>query len=230
LKVAAIVPVKTLNAAKSRLGRLLSADERGRLALWLLGRVAGTLTASGVVNATAVVSPDAAVLAWARQAGLEALLQSAGDLNAAVAIGSEWAQRLGATALLVILGDLPFLTVGDVRALTARGADLARRKAANGTGIAVLAPDRAGAGTNALYVAPPTALPFVFGAASRERFTELAARAHVTLGTFGSPGTAFDVDGAADLAILRRRMRWKAGEMGDAPPLPRQGRADERTA
>jgi 2-phospho-L-lactate guanylyltransferase len=230
VKVAAIVPVKTLDAAKSRLGRLLNADERGRLALWLLGRVAGALTSSGALSAAAVVSPDATVLAWARQAGLVALPQEAGDLNAAVTLGSAWASSLGAGALLVTLGDLPFLTEGEVRALTARGADLARRKATGRSGAAVLAPDRAGTGTNALYVAPPAALPFAFGIASRDRFTALAAQAGVALDTFESPGTAFDVDGAEDLAILRRRMHWPVGELGGIPPLPWQGRTNERTA
>jgi 2-phospho-L-lactate guanylyltransferase len=230
VNVAAIVPVKTLGAAKSRLGRLLDADERGRLALWLLGRVAGALVSSGAIAATAVVSPDAAVRAWARQAGLVALPQEAGDLNDAVALGADWARRLGADALLVTLGDLPFLTGGEVRALAARGADLARHASPAGAGIALLAPDRAGTGTNALYVAPPLALPFVFGVASHEQFTAVAARAGVRLDTFASPGTAFDVDGADDLAVLRRRMRWPAGALGDVPPLPGQGRADERTA
>ncbi|HEV2235449.1 MAG TPA: NTP transferase domain-containing protein, partial [Ktedonobacterales bacterium] len=202
----------------------------GRLALWLLGRVAGALTSSGAVCATAVVSPDAAVLAWARQAGLVALPQQAGELNDAVALGAGWARRLGADALLVTLGDLPFLTGGEVRALAARGADLARHPSPGAPGSAVLAPDRAGTGTNALYVAPPVALPFVFGAASRERFTALAAQAGVSLDTFTSPGTAFDVDGADDLTLLRRRMGWPVGALGDVPPLPGLGRADERTA
>ena len=230
MNVAAIVPVKTLDTAKSRLDAQLNADERGRLALWLLGRVADALGSSGAIGATAVVSPDAAVLAWARVAGLAALPQEAGDLNTAVALGSAWAHRLGAGALLVTLGDLPFLTGSEVRALIARGTTLARCEVPGRSGVAVLAPDRAGTGTNALFVTPPAALPFVFGFGSRQRFTALAAQAGVALAAFQSPGTAFDVDGADDLSLLRRRMRWPATGLGGIPPLPRQGRGHERTA
>jgi 2-phospho-L-lactate/phosphoenolpyruvate guanylyltransferase len=230
VNVAAIVPVKTLDAAKSRLGLVLDTEERGRLALWLLGRVAGALTASNAVSAMAVVSPDDAVLAWARAAGFAALPQESGELNTAVALGARWAENSGAGALLVTLGDLPFLTGGEVRALIARGSSLARRSRADRAGVAVLAPDRAGTGTNALYVAPPAVLPFAFGAGSRKRFMALALEQRVTIAIFDSPGTAFDVDGAADLALLRRRMRWPAAGLGGVPPLPRQGRNDERTA
>jgi 2-phospho-L-lactate guanylyltransferase len=229
VKVAAVVPVKTLDAAKSRLGLLLDAAERGRLALWLVGRVAGALTASGAVAATAVVSPDAAVLAWARAAGLVALHQQEGDLNDAVALGAAWAARLEAGALLVTLGDLPFLRAGEVRALVAQGTALALQVASGRPGTAVLAPDRAGTGTNALFAAPPSALPFAFGMGSRERFVAHAARAGVATEMFDSPGTAFDVDGADDLARLRRRMHWPATGLGGIAPL-RQGRDHERTA
>jgi 2-phospho-L-lactate guanylyltransferase len=229
VKVAAIVPVKTLDAAKSRLSLQLDADERGRLALWLVGRVAGALTSSGAVAATAVVSPDAAVLAWARAAGLAALPQQVGDLNDAVALGSAWAERLDVGALLVTLGDVPFVSAGEVRALVARGTALARQISPERLGAAVLAPDRAGTGTNALFVAPPGALPFAFGAGSRQRFEALAHQAGVAIEVFDSPGTAFDVDSADDLALLRRRMRWPAAGLGGIPPL-RRGRDHERTA
>jgi 2-phospho-L-lactate/phosphoenolpyruvate guanylyltransferase len=230
VNVAAIVPVKTLDAAKSRLGRLLDNDERSRLALWLLGRVVGALTESEAVAAIAVVSPDDAVLSWARHAGLVALRQEAGELNAAVTLGATWAKHVGAGALLVTLGDLPFVAGGEVRALIAQGRGLARRHADERSGVAVLAPDRAGTGTNALFAAPPLALPFAFGDGSRARFTALALERRVALETFEAPGTAFDLDSESDLVLLRRRMRWPAAGLSGVPPLPGHRGTDERTA
>jgi 2-phospho-L-lactate guanylyltransferase (CobY/MobA/RfbA family) len=146
-----------------------------------------------------------------------------------VTLGSAWAERLDAGALLVTLGDLPFISAGEVRALIARGTALARQAAPGRRGAAVLAPDRSGTGTNALFVAPPGALPFAFGAGSRQRFEALAAQAGVVIEVFDSPGTAFDVDGADDLALLRRRMHWPLAGLGGIPPL-RRGRDHERTA
>ncbi len=227
MKVAAVVPIKALGEAKTRLSEQLDARERGTLALWLLGRVTYAITSSGVVVRTAIVSPDRTVQDWARRAGMTALRQDAGDLNAALALGSQWACDVDAAALLVVLGDLPLLTEGDVRSLVARGADLRHQRTS--AGIAVLAPDRAGTGTNALLVSPPQALPFAFGEASRAQHVALARQHDVALATYASFGTAFDVDEPADLETMRHLVRWSPAP-GRAVGAPATRRCDERTA
>jgi 2-phospho-L-lactate guanylyltransferase len=247
--VAAVVPVKALGAAKSRLSAVLGEGERAALALWLLGRVVVAIGASGEVADVAVVSPDEAALDRARAEGAVALRQIEGDLGAAIEQGRRWAIGLGAEALLVALGDLPLLTGENVREMIAlalppashpggdgdgsyhggHGASRRERRGssilsssvspvssavnslgrgAGGLGRVVLAPDRAGTGTNVLLLRPPGSMPFAFGAGSYARHAALARRYGVTVATYRAAGTAFDVDGRADLAELRAGELW----------------------
>lgn len=198
--IAAVVPVKALTQAKTRLEGVLAPEARAALALWLLERVVGAIQTSGVVARVAVVSPDDQALARAAALGAVALRQEPGKLshglNRGLALGREWARAQGAVALLVALGDLPLLDAAEVRALVA----LADPSAA---GQVVLAPDRGEAGTNLMLLRPPDGLPFLFGRASFTRHAALARERGLTFAVYHSPGTGFDLDWPADLDELR---------------------------
>jgi 2-phospho-L-lactate/phosphoenolpyruvate guanylyltransferase len=224
VNVAAVVPVKALGAAKSRLKAVLDERARATLALWLVDRVVTAVRASGAVKWLAIVSPDASALAWAASAGITALPQHGGDLNDGLELGRQWARAAGAQALLVLLGDLPLLAPGDVRALVALAAETAERDP-NPAGVAVLAPDRAGAGTNALLLAPVGALPFAFGPESHRRHLALARRRGLLVATYRAPGTAFDVDRPADLDELCQAGLWPVGAL-EGPCAAASGRTD----
>jgi 2-phospho-L-lactate/phosphoenolpyruvate guanylyltransferase len=211
----AAVPVKTLRTAKSRLAAALSAPERAGLAEDMLRGVLRAITDSGVVAASAVVSPDPRALAIGVAAGAAALRQGSGDLNAALELARGWAVAGGADMLLVLLGDLPLLRASDINAMAEIAAD-----SVHGDPVVVMAPDRHGRGTNALLLRPPRALPFYFGADSYARHTRAAEAAGAELMIYRSPGTSFDLDTPADLADLR-------GAPGPAPggAQPLRGRA-----
>ena len=205
LRVVATVPVQALAGAKSRLAAVLAPDERAALTLRLLGGVLNALAAPGI-TARLVVSPDPAVLVAARAAGASALKQTAGrrdgpngldGLNAALGEAREWAERRGAEALLVVLGDLPLLSRADVAALLALAGDA--------PAAVVLAPDRHERGTNALLLRPPGAIPFAFGPGSLARHLEAAAARELPARLYRSPGTALDVDTPDDLAAVADR-------------------------
>jgi 2-phospho-L-lactate guanylyltransferase len=208
MKIVAVVPIKALDAAKTRLGAVLDADDRADLTLWLAGRVVTAIAASGIVERTIVVSPDAEVLRWAAGRGHATIRQRAGDLNAGIALGRDWALAAGAGTLLVALGDLPLLTPEDVRALADRACAASNAARGPAAGVAVVASDRAGTGTNLLLVAPPGALAPAFGPGSRARHEALAHAHGLRLDVYSAPGTAFDVDQPADLDELRSRGLW----------------------
>jgi 2-phospho-L-lactate guanylyltransferase len=236
VSVAAVVPVKALGTAKSRLGVVLGAEQRAELVLWLLERVVAAIAASGAVAHLAVVSPDTAALERAQALGAVALRQRAGELDAAVEQGQRWALDLGATALLVALGDLPLLTGDDIHALLAiagLSSDHARGAAVCDPDTltllsprVVLAPDRAGLGTNALLLQPPASMPFAFGAGSYARHLTLARAHGVMSATYRSLGTAFDVDDPADLAELRASGLCSAGAVAPGPRPEEGGSGD----
>jgi 2-phospho-L-lactate guanylyltransferase len=114
-------------------------------------------------------------------------------LNAALNLARAHAAAVGAQEILILPADLPLVTRADVNIMIESG----RRD-----GIA-LACDRAGTGTNALFLPVRSAFRFQFGADSRARHVAEAARAGRAPALVESPGLAFDVDTPADLDHLR---------------------------
>lgn len=176
----AIIPVRGLERAKTRLGEALDPEERRALVEGLLRRTVQAAISTPAIRAVAVVSPDPEALATAADAGAVALPQGGGGLNEGLAEGRAWARELGATALLVVPADLPAIGPGELGlVLTAARARLAAGRAGGrpAAALVVLVPDRAGAGTNVLLLAPPGAIPFRFGPGSRAAHAAAAARA-----------------------------------------------------
>ena len=86
----AIVPVKPLLIGKSRLGSVLSGEERARLNRMLLERTLGVLKDTPSIDGSLVVSRDPEVLAIAREFGSRTVLehgQTQTDLNLALITG-----------------------------------------------------------------------------------------------------------------------------------------------
>ena len=175
----AIIPVRGLERAKTRLGEALDPEERRALVEGLLRRtIRAALTTPGV-RAVAVVSPDPEALAVAADAGAVTLPQGGGGLNEGLADGRAWARELGATAILVVPADLPAIGPGELaQVLGAARARLAATRALGtpATALVALVPDRAGLGTNVLLLAPPGAVPFQYGPGSRAAHAGAAAR------------------------------------------------------
>ena len=72
----AVIPLKRLNRAKSRLTGALSPTERIALTLSLAERTLSALRNSGAIAQVVVVSPDPAAQAWAESRGAIALPHS----------------------------------------------------------------------------------------------------------------------------------------------------------
>ncbi|HEU5087799.1 MAG TPA: 2-phospho-L-lactate guanylyltransferase, partial [Roseiflexaceae bacterium] len=188
----ALVPVKSLALAKTRLAALLSADERRSLALAMLADVLEVLIAAPVVERVVVVSRDEAVLALARSTGVCSYTENAPDLNSALRRAALWSRQQGAPALAALHADLPLLTAGDVEALAlplTEGYD------------ASLAPAQDG-GTNAVAFRSSADLPFLFGGRSLARFERVAEARQLSARLVRSYGLEHDIDRPEDLVWL----------------------------
>jgi len=195
----AVVPAKPLGLGKSRLAGVLSRCERRALNERLLRHVLDVVIAVVGASRTVVVSRDATVLALARGLRARALRErGSGDLNRALHQGARAAAQHGAGAVLLVFGDLPFVTSVELRGMI---------EAAGRAPSVVAARDRAGSGTNALLVAPPGALRFRFGVRSLERHRREALRRRCRWRLVCAPGLAFDVDRPADYRALARVLR-----------------------
>ncbi len=209
-RVWAIVPVKPLELAKSRLAVALGPMERRALCLGMLEHVLAVLAAARCIGYRAVVSPDPGVLSIAQEGGGLAIRDPGFELNDALRLGVDAAVARGAEAVVILPGDLPLLRGEELHRLVARAVEnpcvVVTRAAADG-------------GTNALLVRPPRALLPCFGPNSFEAHCRQARERGIPLRVFEAPGISFDVDTPESLAILEaagaggvpRRLRPDAG-------------------
>lgn len=189
MKYRALVPVKALSAAKSRLIPHLTQEERNTLVLDMLYQVLRALQGSNMLEQISVVSPDPRVLEYARKCGALALIEELPGHNAALHAAALREQEAGTNALLTIAADLPLLQAGDIRAFLEQSHNYP----------VVLAPSRDGTGTNALLVRPPLALPYLFGVNSLARYLQAAQEWQLNSTQYTSVGLALDVDTIDDL-------------------------------
>lgn len=193
----AIIPVKHLDSAKSRLGPAVSLSERVSLSLKMLGRVLAAV--SDVEQVTAlVVSRDSRALGLAVSSGVQTLEDRWNGLNPCLEGAAQWCAGKGARSLLVLHADLPLITPGDIRALLDMGLS---------TPSVVLAPCRRNEGTNALFMRPPGIIPFAFGPGSFTAHQKLAFQRLVAAAVYRSPTIALDLDTEEDLQIFRSEAR-----------------------
>jgi 2-phospho-L-lactate/phosphoenolpyruvate guanylyltransferase len=199
-RLVAIIPIRALEGAKSRLGGVLDAEEREELVKLLLER---TLAAAGLVpeiEAVLVVSPDPAILGLAAQGGAQVLEQRTAGLNEGLAEAMTAALALGATAVLILSGDLPSVSDTSIGEIVATAAAAASKTRA----IVVVVPDRHGRGTNALLLSPPDVIRFAFGSDSRAAH-QAAARAAGALSLEVDGLLSLDLDLPEDLTLAEER-------------------------
>lgn len=189
------MPVKDLWGTKSRLSPILNPGARAGLTLYMMGRVIRALQDADV-NEVAVVSPDPVVLHTAADHGATPVTQESRGLNPALEEGRQWAMDKGATTLLVLPADLPLLDAEDVQAVIGSSGDAPS---------AVISPDANRAGTNALLLKPPDALPFLFGEGSYDAHVRSAVERGVPIEVCERPHLAFDLDTADDFRELREK-------------------------
>src|SRR5215208_6821567 len=117
--ISAIIPVKALPLAKSRLRALLSGPERRALVLAMLGDVLAAVGAARGIDYVGVISADPIVLALANVCGAEALPDHAHDLNAALTQAAAHYAARGAAAALALPADIPLVQSREIDALIA---------------------------------------------------------------------------------------------------------------
>ncbi|GIF10515.1 2-phospho-L-lactate guanylyltransferase [Actinoplanes teichomyceticus] len=181
-----VIPVKRLDAAKSRLRGAVPVERHPELALAMVCDTVAAVLAATTVAGLIVVTSDPVVAEAVRGLGAEVAPDPGAGLNAALRFGAD--EVAGPAAHRAVL-------TGDLPALRPEQLDAALR-AVHGRGFV---PDAAGTGTVLLAVPPAQPLD--------PRFGPHSAAAHRASGatalTGDWPGLRQDVDTAADLhAVL----------------------------
>jgi 2-phospho-L-lactate guanylyltransferase len=216
-----VVPVRTLEGGKTRLGGALDAEEREELIVGMLRHVLTTLRTWDGATDVLVVSPDPVLLAVARESGVRTLRQRAGDLNAAIRLGRADAAAGGATALLVLPGDLPLLAGAALDRL--RDAADAAMAAGSGASLVAIVPADARSGTNALLLSPPDVIEPAFGPDSLRAHLEAARAVGASVQLVEDPSLGFDLDTPAELERLEPARLAELQALGAARGLVGSG-------
>ena len=189
----AIVPVKPILIGKSRLGSVLSGEERAKLNRMLLERTLGVLKGTPEIDGTLVVSRDPEVLAIAREFDARTVLehgQTQSDLNLALARATAVAKAFEVHGIMIIPADLPLLAPEDLRAML---------NGMNETPVLAIAPDRHNDGTNAMLMSPTGLIKFDYGPSSFSKHCTLAVQAGATLKIVRRVNLGLDLDYPDDL-------------------------------
>lgn len=213
----AIIPVKQLRDSKRRLANLLSPEARAELISHFLYNLLTVLNDSQGIDCILVVTGDPAVMELAEKHGARLLEEGmAAGLNAAVTSGVGLAAKSGATAVLVLPADLPYVRVEDIERMLAplaqrRFSSPDNRTPSPGSMMAVTG-DETEEGTNALLLAPPGDFSFHYGPGSfQAHLDEARARgriAHVV----NAPGLRFDLDTESDWLVYSGYLMQVADE------------------
>ena len=187
-QVVAIVPMKSLATAKSRLSVKLSARQRRALGLNLLRRVLRAVGDSPVDDVW-VVGGDDDVAKVAQEEGAAWLEEEGSDLNETLWWAFNRAFQQGKAAFY-LPGDLPFLKPEDVRGMVEASGRLRN---------VVLSPSRCQGGTNGILVARDMLFKPMLGPDSFRRHLAQTVSLKLPVAIYYSVGLGLDLDTLEDL-------------------------------
>lgn len=204
----AIIPVKSLQASKKRLAHILTAAERADLIHHFLQHTLSILEQTTAVQQTLVISSDPLVLnlawqyrAWALAEKVSAAVPEQG-LNTAISQATTWVIEQGATNILVLPVDLPFMQIDDVERMVTAVQQTQQDGWAQSAGVAIC-PDKAVQGTNALFISSPNNFRFHYGPGSFQKHLAEAAHHNLSVQIVTAPNLQFDLDTETDWHIYQ---------------------------
>jgi 2-phospho-L-lactate/phosphoenolpyruvate guanylyltransferase len=202
---AALIPVKSLRDAKTRLAPHFDQAARLEIARALLEDALELVASASFYEWWVVTAdPEAAGAAGAR--GLRTAADPGDGLNPALAVGIAAASAAGATSVTIVPCDVPLAYKGDLEDLRDTG----------DTSDVVLVPSGDDGGTNALYLSPPDLVTPRFGQGSLKSHLAAAEASGVRCSILSLPRLALDIDTIEDVdAFLRwpHRFPSRTGEV-----------------
>lgn len=184
--ITALVPVKNLDDAKSRLANVLSANERRMLADFMLSDVIEVILKISNIERVFLVGDKQ----LPRKLGTFIIQEEFNNgYNEAISFALEDERVASSDAILILPSDIPLITAEEIKNFIANVPKDGVR----------IAPDRDREGTNALLLAPPTQIKTQFGKLSYSKHLELAEKCCSNVKVIDSDGIAFDIDTPEDL-------------------------------
>ena len=209
MSVCALVPIKDVRRAKTRLRAVLSPSDTAFLAEQMANLTVDALTRSTLVERIVLMGSTRAVAKTAAEFGCEFVSEDPSlDNEARVLVRATHVGLHAADTLAILPADIPLIT----------GPDIDNLIEGHERGLSLCPASRDG-GTNALLITPPTAIEFQFGHDSARRHAETARAAGLPVNIIDSAVFSRDIDTPEDLDWLSQALR--AGPLFEA--LRRRG-------
>lgn len=186
----AIIPVKPLKNAKSRLSQVLTPEQRYELAQSMFRHVLSVVSTVQPITGAVVISRDTKALSIAREMGAKTIQEGVdSDLNPALMRATAIVSTWRADSVLILPADLPFINVDDIKDLIHLSTDKS----------IVISTDKDGDGTNALLVRPPGLIRYAYGKGSFKQHITHAYDVGADVKSYFSERLSLDIDYPEDL-------------------------------
>ena len=195
MKTFAIVPIKKLENAKTRLSSLLDTDDRIHLSLLMLQDTLQTLSVVQSLTQIITVSADKRIEEIALKYGANFLLEEKErGVNSAISLADNYCIKEAADATMVIPHDLPLLD----SIYISKACELAE----NESRCIVICPSFRYDGTNMLLRKPPSIITTFYDSDSYNAHVKAATRLGISVKLLFSKGLMHDIDTPEDVSAI----------------------------
>jgi 2-phospho-L-lactate guanylyltransferase len=202
MKIAAVIPMKSLHSAKSRLSTILTAQQRKNLAMYLLDATIKELKKSNFISEIIIVSNDKAVKNYSCLNNLKFMRDSDEGVNKAVILADNYCIDNGINANIVIPPDLPFISAKEIDEICTISNKYHK--------CIIICPSKRFDGTNILFRKPPDVIKTHYDDNSYMNHLKEADKFKIPIETLDIVKLRFDLDTKEDLLELFPLENWNS--------------------
>jgi 2-phospho-L-lactate guanylyltransferase len=190
-KIAAVIPMKNLHFAKSRLSTILTLQQRKNLAFFLLNTTIKTLKESQLIYEIIVVSSDKTIEKFSLENSLKFIKDSDNGVNNAVILADHYCIDNDIDANIVIPHDLPFISAKEIDQICTISEKYPR--------CIIICPSKRFDGTNILFRKPPNVIKTFYDDNSYMNHLKEAQKFNIPIESLDLDSLMFDIDTKEDL-------------------------------
>jgi 2-phospho-L-lactate/phosphoenolpyruvate guanylyltransferase len=190
-KIAAVIPMKNLHYAKSRLSTILTLQQREKLVLFLFNITIRTLKKSQFISEIVVVSSDITIERLSFKNGLKFIKDFDSGVNNAVILADHYCIDNDIDANIIIPQDLPFISVKEI--------DYICNISEKYPKCVIICPSKRFDGTNILFRKPPTVITTFYDNNSYFNHLKEAQKFNIPIELLNFDNLMFDIDTKEDL-------------------------------
>lgn len=202
MKIAAVIPMKSLHSAKSRLSNILTAQQRKNLAMYLLDATIKEIKKSCIISEIIIVSNDKAVKNYSCLNNLKYIKDSEEGVNKAVILADNYCIDNGINANIVIPHDLPFISAKEIDEICTISNKHHK--------CIIICPSKRFDGTNILFRKPPDVIKTHYDDNSYMNHLKEAYKFKIPIESLDIVKLRFDLDTKEDLLELFPLENWNS--------------------